>query len=140
MTKRDYKIKDLDDLPMAAEWLWDNLKSERHIAFEGEMGAGKTTIVKALCQYLGVKGEVTSPTFALVNEYSAKKVKTIYHFDFYRIDKPVEALDFGLEEYLASEGLCLMEWSEKVYEFLPEDMRTVSIEVLSNQTRLLQLS
>ena len=104
------------------------------------MGAGKTTIVKALCQYLGVKSEVTSPTFALVNEYSAEKIKTLYHFDFYRIDNPVEALDFGLEEYLASGGLCLMEWSEKVSEFLPEDMCTVSIDVLSDQSRLLQLS
>ena len=140
MANREFRIESLDDLPKAAIWLWDHLKSEKHIAFEGEMGAGKTTIVQALCKYLGVKSEVTSPTFALVNEYTAEQVKTIYHFDFYRIDNPVEALDFGLEEYIASDGLCLMEWSEKVIEFLPEDMCTVSIEVLSDQTRLLQLA
>ena len=140
MSDREFKIESLHDLPKAVIWLWQHLATEKHIAFEGEMGAGKTTIVKALCQYLGVKSEVTSPTFALVNEYSAEKIKTLYHFDFYRIDNPVEALDFGLEEYLASGGLCLMEWSEKVSEFLPEDMCTVSIDVLSDQSRLLQLS
>ena len=140
MTKRDFKIRNLDDLPLAAEWLWDHLKSEKHIAFQGEMGAGKTTIIQALCQFLGVKSEVTSPTFALVNEYSAEKIETIYHFDFYRIDNPIEALDFGLEEYIASDGLCLMEWSEKVIEFLPEDLCLVTIEVLSDRSRLLQLA
>jgi tRNA threonylcarbamoyladenosine biosynthesis protein TsaE len=140
MEHQSFRIDNLDKLSEAAEWLWSHLKKERLLAFEGEMGAGKTTIIQALCKLLGVRSEVTSPTFALVNEYPSKQGFAIYHFDFYRIDDPIEALDFGLEEYLSSGGLCLMEWSEKVEVFLPKSLRKVLIEVMPDQARLLQLA
>ena len=84
----------------------------------GPMGVGKTTLIRVICRHLGVKTEVTSPTFALVNEYPAKE-DLIYHFDFYRINKISEALDFGIEEYFDSGRWCLMEWPEKIDELLP---------------------
>jgi tRNA threonylcarbamoyladenosine biosynthesis protein TsaE len=137
---KSYTLISLNDLPKAAQWLWESIQPARLVAFEGEMGAGKTTLIQALCRYLGVQTEVTSPTFALVNEYADRNGQAIYHFDFYRIDDPVEALDFGLEEYLASDGLCFMEWSEKVDVYLPPGLQKVFIEVLPDQSRLLQLS
>lgn len=137
--ERTFRIEGLKDLPAAAKWLLQEIGDQKHLAFEGEMGAGKTTFIQALCRELGVKQEVTSPTFALVNEYQASK-GLIYHFDFYRIDDPIEALDFGLEDYLASGELCLMEWPGKIEVFLPEGVVRISIQVIDHQTRLLQLA
>ncbi len=96
-------------------------------AFYGKMGAGKTTFIKALCKYLGASDVVNSPTFTIVNEYGSAKGFPIYHFDFYRIKTPAEALDIGVAEYFAAEGLSFIEWPEKIKELLPTDAITVCI-------------
>jgi len=112
----------------------------RNFAFYGSMGAGKTTFIKALCKALGVTGTVTSPTFALVNEYHAGKNGMIYHFDFYRINKPEEVFDFGCEEYFASGRYCFVEWSEKAEIALPPDVCRVDVRELENGNREILLS
>lgn len=139
MERPAFLIKGLEELPAAAEWLLNQLEGENHLAFQGDMGAGKTTLIQAICKKLGVQTEVNSPTFALVYEYAGQAGRVIYHFDFYRIEDPVEALDFGLEEYLADGGLCLMEWPEKIEDLLPGDVRTIRLDVQPDQSRLLTL-
>ena len=137
--EKKYIVHTLHDLPGAAKWLMDNLSSHYLLALKGEMGAGKTTLIQAICSYLGVEQDVTSPTFALVNEYISGRGETVYHFDFYRIDDPVEALDFGLDEYLNSGMLCLMEWPEKVIDYLPDETVWLSITEQDDQSRELCL-
>ena len=107
------------------------------IAFHGAMGAGKTTFIRALCQELGVEDVVTSPTFAIVNEYSSAQ-GPVYHFDFYRLRQLQEPLDIGLEEYLMSGYPCLMEWPEIVEPLLPDDTTYVSISENPDGTRTLE--
>jgi tRNA threonylcarbamoyladenosine biosynthesis protein TsaE len=103
------------------------------------MGAGKTTFIKAVCEELGVADTVTSPTFAIVNEYEAAGGRPIYHFDFYRIKKVSEAYDMGCEEYFYSGHPCFIEWPELIEEVLPEETVNVTIEALSNGERRLVL-
>ena len=98
------------------------------IAFYGKMGAGKTTFIKALCEELGVADVITSPTFAIVNEYSLPSQGALYHFDFYRIKKLEEVYDMGYEDYFYSGNLCLIEWPELIEELLPENALRVTIE------------
>ena len=98
------------------------------IAFYGKMGAGKTTFIKALCEELGVEDVITSPTFAIVNEYSLPSQGSLYHFDFYRIKKLEEVYDMGYEDYFYSGNLCLIEWPELIEELLPENALRVTIE------------
>ena len=98
------------------------------IAFYGKMGAGKTTFIKAICEELGVEDVITSPTFAIVNEYSLPSQEALYHFDFYRIKKLEEVYDMGYEDYFYSGNLCLIEWPELIEELLPEDALRVTIE------------
>ena len=107
----------------------------RHFAFYGSMGAGKTTFIKAICKTLSVSGVVTSPTFALINEYDAGNNGMVYHFDFYRINKPEEVFDFGCEEYFASGAYCFVEWPEKAEIALPPDICKVKIKELVNGNR-----
>jgi tRNA threonylcarbamoyladenosine biosynthesis protein TsaE len=109
----------LAEMPHVARKIIGAYPDERVFAFYGELGAGKTTLIRTLCQVLGVNDEVTSPSFAIVNEYSAGGVDLIYHFDFYRIIKIVEVLDIGYEEYLYSGYYCFMEWADKIEELLP---------------------
>jgi tRNA threonylcarbamoyladenosine biosynthesis protein TsaE len=99
------------------------------------MGAGKTTFIKALCRYMGSADNITSPTFALVNEYDTGGTSKIYHFDFYRVRNPEEALDIGLDEYLYSDQYCFMEWPEKIESLLPDDLVEVHIDELSQAVR-----
>lgn len=110
----------------------------RVIAFYGKMGAGKTTFIKALCEELGVCDVITSPTFAIVNEYSAAG-ENIYHFDFYRIKKIEEVYDMGYEDYMYSGDLCLIEWPELIEDLLPEDTLRVTIEQNADNTRTIML-
>lgn len=106
------------------------------VAFYAPMGAGKTTFTTAICKALGVREDaVSSPTFAIVNEYRAASGEPVYHFDFYRITKETEALDIGLYEYLDSGSLCLMEWPENIESLLPEETLNVSISVGPDGTR-----
>lgn len=122
------KIDTLSQLPAAAQELLRLFGAEKVVAFEGEMGSGKTTIIKALCDCLGVKDNVSSPTFSIVNEYFTENGETIYHFDFYRLKSLREALDIGVEEYFYSGAYCFIEWPEKIGELLPETALRVFIE------------
>lgn len=131
----EINVNGLGDLPEAAEEIIGALDGRNVIAFFGAMGAGKTTLIREICALLGSEDVVTSPTFALVNRYESGKGFPIYHFDFYRIERPEEAFDMGYEEYFYSDGLCLVEWSEKIEELLPDDVMRVEIEVLSPTKR-----
>ena len=128
----EMSLADIDDA--ACEFL-QKTGDCRHFAFYGAMGAGKTTFIKALCKALGVTGIVTSPTFALVNEYNTGNNGMVYHFDFYRINKPEEVFDFGCEEYFASGAYCFVEWPEKAEITLPSDICRVYIKELANGKR-----
>lgn len=123
------KINNLSELPVVSEVLIKAFGTKKVIAFKGEMGAGKTTLIKAICEELGVKQTISSPTFSIVNEYLSSSGKKIYHFDFYRINKISEAYDMGYEEYFYSDAYCFVEWPEKIAELMPEDVLTVNILV-----------
>lgn len=118
-----------DDLPDAAERLLDIIREQdiSVVAFYGHMGAGKTTLIREIASQLGVKDNVTSPTFALINQYIDGNGNMVNHFDFYRIDKLSEAYDMGYEEYFFGGDLCLVEWPEKIEELLPTDALKVTI-------------
>lgn len=107
-------------------------------AFEGDMGAGKTTLIKHLVSELGFKGSVSSPTYGLVNEYRSAAGVPIYHFDFYRLTDPEEAYDFGIEEYFEQEAWCFMEWPDKIGAILPEEVHRIRIDVV-HSTRHIQM-
>lgn len=110
------------------------------ILFNGEMGVGKTTLIKQLCKSLGITDATSSPTFSLVNEYQIPNGKKVYHFDFYRIKQETEALDMGVDDYLYSGNWCFIEWSEKIANLLPEEYSTVNIELLADGKRKLELA
>ncbi len=136
-------IRGEEELGAAAREFLDNIADRRIFAFNGEMGAGKTTFINALCAALGIDDEATgSPTFAIVNEYALPKpfdgMNKVYHFDFYRIDDPSEALDFGVEDYFDSGELCLMEWPERIEPLLPDETVNVNLTVEPDGTRILR--
>lgn len=138
MTHGEIHIAGLEDLDRAAGEFLDAVGDARLIAFYAPMGAGKTTFTTALCRNLGVAEDaVSSPTFAIVNEYRTAGGDRIYHFDFYRIDHPAEALDIGLYDYLDSGSLCLMEWPENIEPLLPEETLRVRIRVEEDGSRTL---
>ena len=130
-------IRDVNDLDRAAGEFLDRIGDNRLIAFYAPMGAGKTTFTTALCHALGVKDAVCSPTFTIVNEYLDGNGEAVYHFDFYRITKPSEAMDIGLYDYLDSGSLCFMEWPENIEELLPEETLKVNIKVNDDLSRTL---
>lgn len=122
------KIDSLAQIQQAAQQFVAHMGNGSVYAFYGKMGAGKTTFIKAVCECLGVKDVITSPTFAIVNEYTAEKInKPIYHFDFYRIKKLEEVYDMGYEDYFYGGGLCFLEWPELIESLLPEDVTKVTI-------------
>lgn len=110
------------------------------ILFHGEMGVGKTTLIKQLCKTLGVTGATSSPTFSLVNEYESNDNQLVYHFDFYRLNDEVEALDMGIDDYLYSENWCFIEWAEKIPNLIPESHSVITISLLPDGKRALILS
>ena len=131
-------IRDLKDLDRAAEEFLRLVSGHNIIALHGPMGAGKTTFTTALCRRLGVREDaVGSPTFAIVNEYRSGSGEPIYHFDFYRITKPEEALDIGLYDYLDSGAPCIMEWAENIEDLLPEETLVVNIAAGEDGSRTL---
>lgn len=122
-------ISDKKHIPAAAAKILELTSGNRLIAFHGVMGAGKTTIIKAVCKLLGAEDIVSSPSFTLVNEYRTSNGGSIYHIDFYRIRKPSEVLDFGIEEYFVSGYYCLMEWPELIGDILPGESAMIYITV-----------
>ena len=136
--KHEIHIPDLAGLDKAAETFLNEIGDNKLIAFYAPMGAGKTTFTTAVCKALGVSEDaVSSPTFAIVNEYRSATGEPVFHFDFYRIEKATEALDIGLYEYLDSGALCLMEWPENIEDLLPQETLKVSISVNPDGSRLL---
>jgi len=133
-------IKDKKHLHSAARELLRLFGKNKIFAFYGGMGAGKTTIIKAICEELGAVDIISSPTFTLVNEYKTERGETIYHIDFYRIKKQEEVFDFGVEEYLTGDSWCFMEWPGLVEEILPPETVKVSITVDDNEQRILSIS
>jgi tRNA threonylcarbamoyladenosine biosynthesis protein TsaE len=131
------KINSPDDLEIAAKELITAFSNDRVFAFYGKMGAGKTTFIQSVCRALGSDDNVTSPTFALINEYNTADFDSIFHFDFYRIKDIEEAYDLGYEDYIYSGSYCLIEWPEMIESLLPEKMVEVKIEVQEDNTRLI---
>lgn len=131
-------IDTLENIRQAAQEFISRMNGEKVFAFYGSMGAGKTTFIKAICEELGVEDVITSPTFAIVNEYTSEKLteKSIYHFDFYRIKKIEEVYDMGYEDYFYSGCLCLIEWPELVEELLPDDAVRVTITEQADGSRI----
>ncbi len=133
------KIPTLSSLPSAAQQFAAAMGDRTIFAFYGQMGSGKTTFIRALCEALGVTESVNSPTFAIVNEYLSGTGNPIYHFDFYRIKSLQEALDIGLEDYLYSGHLCLIEWPEYIEKLLPEETVKVAIEEQEDGSRIVKM-
>lgn len=131
-------VSELGDLPGAAKQILEFADKERVFLFYGEMGAGKTTLIKALCEELQVEDAVSSPTFAIVNEYSGIK-GTVYHFDFYRIKNESEALDLGYEDYLYSSNYCFIEWPEKIPSLLPNEFVELKLQETSVNERVIKV-
>lgn len=125
-----------NQLDQVAESILKAYPEERVFGFYGEMGAGKTTLIKAICRALGVHDITSSPTFAIINEYWTDSGEPLYHFDFYRIDEPADASRVGFEEYLYSGHYCFVEWTEKVEEILQDDFVPVIIERVDDGRRL----
>lgn len=129
----------LEELDQAAAWVIEKAKEQPIWLFQGEMGAGKTTLIRSLAKAFQVEDSVSSPTFGIVNEYHTKSGQPIYHFDFYRLEDPGEALDIGIEEYFYSGNRCWIEWAEKISEYLPEEFVLLKISSLSPQSRQITL-
>lgn len=131
-------VNQLSELPQAAAAILNQNSAQTILLFYGEMGAGKTTLIKELCRLLGVAEQASSPTFSIVNEYKGA-TGNIYHFDFYRLKNQTEALDMGYEEYFYSGDYCFIEWPEKIPDLLPEHYTRVRISVTGNQTRQIEV-
>lgn len=135
---KQIKIDSLSELSDVAREIIDSLQGRTVVLFRGEMGAGKTTLISRIVEELGAEDNVTSPTFAIVNQYEGTECR-IYHFDFYRIERLEEAYDFGYEEYFYSGDLCLVEWPEKIEPLLPEDAMQVMIRVVDEDSRIFEI-
>ena len=135
----EIRIAGLEDLDRAAKAFLEAIGDNTLVAFYAPMGAGKTTFTTALCKALGVREDaISSPTFAIVNEYRGGAGEPIYHFDFYRIERPEEALDIGLYDYLDSGALCLMEWPENIESLLPPETLRVHLSVNPDSSRTIR--
>lgn len=134
-------IRNLQTIKFTAKQFVTHLKNnpEKVYCFNGKMGAGKTTFIKAICQEMGVTETVNSPTFSIINEYEANDGQIIYHFDCYRINKVQDALNFGAEEYLYSGNYCFIEWSENIASILPDDAVNVEIEEMEDGVRMVTI-
>ncbi|WP_396185788.1 tRNA (adenosine(37)-N6)-threonylcarbamoyltransferase complex ATPase subunit type 1 TsaE [Flavobacterium sp.] len=132
-------IFSLDEINKVARQILEK-KPHKVILFHGEMGVGKTTLIKSLAKELGVNGATSSPTFSLVNEYQSTNNKTVYHFDFYRLNKETEAMDMGADEYFYSGNWCFIEWPEKIPNLVPESHSVIQISLLPDGNRSLSLT
>ena len=125
-----FKIKSIKEINVVARQFIEKMGNRKVFLFNGKMGAGKTTLIKAICEEMGVQETVNSPTFSIINEYEAANGEIIYHFDCYRIKNIEEALNIGVEEYLYSGNYCFIEWSENIASLLPND--AVNVEIIEN--------
>ena len=131
------KVNSLEELNQVAEELIKQFPNERVFAFYGKMGAGKTTFIQSICKTLGTDDNVTSPTFALINEYETEQMNSIFHFDFYRIKDIEEAFDLGYEDYIYSGDYCLIEWPEMIESLLPDNLVEGKIEANEDNSRMI---
>ncbi len=132
----EYNLSELTNV--ASEIL--SQSESKILLFYGEMGAGKTTLIKEICSLLDIEDKISSPTFSLVNEYKSRKGESVYHFDFYRIEDEEEAMDIGFEEYIDSEKWCLIEWPQNIENLLPLKSSAIQIQILENGNRSLTIS
>lgn len=133
------RIYEMSELASVADWVFENARDVKIWVFQGEMGAGKTTLIKALGEKMGVIDSMSSPTFGIVNQYETDQGKRIYHFDFYRLDDPAEALEIGVEEYFYSGDFCWMEWAENLGGLIPDQFLLVKIEYNTTSSRKITL-
>lgn len=137
--QRSIKIQTLDELSDLAQELIGSPSKNNIWTFYGSMGAGKTTLIKKLCEVLKVKEQVASPTFNLINEYETEAGQIVYHFDFYRLDSIEEALNIGTDEYFHSGNLCLLEWPDEIEPLLPENRRNIIIQATDDGVRIIKI-
>jgi len=135
----EFKVSHESELKEVAKELISFCRDEKVVLFDGEMGAGKTTFIKEICNYLEVEDVTSSPTFGFVNEYFSPKVDAIYHFDMYRLEEEEEAYDIGVDEMLYSGNFCFIEWAEKIENLLPLNYVRVNI-LVEDQTRIITLT
>lgn len=136
----EIKLSSINDIDKVAEQIISYAQNQSIWLFEGQMGAGKTTLIKAICKKLGVIDETSSPTFALVNVYARADGEELFHFDFYRINDEVEAIDIGADEYFYSGKYCFIEWSEKIPTLIPAKNLKISINLDAESNRIISLS
>ncbi|UXP32583.1 tRNA (adenosine(37)-N6)-threonylcarbamoyltransferase complex ATPase subunit type 1 TsaE [Reichenbachiella agarivorans] len=136
----ELKLHSIEDISAVAQSIIEYADNHKIWVFEGEMGAGKTTLVKAICKHLDIIDETSSPTFSLVNVYVDDVGKEYYHFDFYRLNHEVEALDIGCDEYFYSGNHCFIEWGEKIPSLIPSRNLKISIKLSPDNTRIISLS
>lgn len=137
---KQFVVQSIDELQKVAEEIIPYIIKQPVVAFQGKMGAGKTTLIKAICKVMDVQNTVTSPTFSLVNEYTTLSGQTIYHFDFYRINKVEEIYDFGYEDYFYSGKFCFIEWPELAEQLLLPDTLVITIDVDAKHRRTISLN
>ena len=137
--EQSFYIKDINELSLVAKNIIDFTIPKRKFAFYGNMGVGKTTLIKALSLHLGVQDIVNSPTFSIINEYVTFKDEKIYHFDFYRVKNEEEAYDIGYEEYFFNSSYCFIEWPDKVKSLISDDMIKVFISQDDNNNRIIKV-
>jgi len=134
---KSLEITSLQTINQTAKLFLEQIGDKKVFAFNGTMGAGKTTFIKAICQELGVNETINSPTFSIINEYEADNGKIIYHFDCYRISNVKDAINIGAEDYLYSGNFCFIEWAENILPILPLDTVEVDIKEVENQKRMI---
>ena len=133
------QVNSMEELPLAAKKILDESNSEKIFVFKGEMGSGKTTLIKELCLQIGVISAMSSPTFSLINEYETNSGEVVYHFDFYRLEGEQEAFDYGYEDYFFSGNYCFIEWPEKIPNLIPDNYLLIEIE-MNLQIREMQVT
>ncbi len=135
-----YNISSLEEIAQVAEKFLEETETNSIFCFEGEMGVGKTTFIKSLCEAMGVDDNISSPTFSIVNEYETEDRKIIYHFDCYRINKIDDAINIGINEYLESGNFCFIEWAENIAPLLPDHFVKVKITMNDDTSRKIETS
>jgi tRNA threonylcarbamoyladenosine biosynthesis protein TsaE len=135
--QKELQLNNISELSTIAQKVIELIGKKKIVLFNGPMGAGKTTLIKEICRQMGVKDNVSSPTFSIVNEYKTQSGEKIFHFDFYRIKSETEAYDMGYEDYFYSNAYCFIEWSEKIQNLLPQDSLPVNLSLQGTSRVLL---